>query len=247
MTPSSASWTAASPPGSRRPTRPDTASSNPTKPPQTSSSTSVSATSTPPATSQASVTSNSARSRPPTSRPAPVTMCGHGERAASAASLLARTGCRQLGIFLGGPADWANAADAPLAPSREADACARCGRRAAGAARPAGEPGAVRAARRRQRARRRDDRPGTHRAAAARGPGVRPHRVHRHAHLHRRVRRGEGRDQLLRRHPLGPRRTQTRPRRRLDRRRARPVAVDVGAELGAGSSSPTCCSASTRD
>ena len=47
----------------------------------------------------------------------------------------------------------------------------------------------VRAARRRQRARRRDDRPGTHRAPAPRRPGVRPHRVHRRADVHRRVRR----------------------------------------------------------
>ena len=36
-------------------------------------------------------------------------MCGHGERAATAASLLERDGRRKLSILVGGPADWAEA------------------------------------------------------------------------------------------------------------------------------------------
>jgi rhodanese-related sulfurtransferase len=48
-------------------------------------------------------------------RPGPVVaMCGHGERAASAASVLERTGRRELGILLGGPADWAKATETAL-------------------------------------------------------------------------------------------------------------------------------------
>jgi hydroxyacylglutathione hydrolase len=34
-------------------------------------------------------------------------MCGHGERAAGAASLLERSGYRDLAIMVGGPEDWA--------------------------------------------------------------------------------------------------------------------------------------------
>jgi rhodanese-related sulfurtransferase len=34
-------------------------------------------------------------------------MCGHGERAATAASLLERAGRRDLSILDGGPSDWA--------------------------------------------------------------------------------------------------------------------------------------------
>ncbi|TDQ00340.1 glyoxylase-like metal-dependent hydrolase (beta-lactamase superfamily II) [Labedaea rhizosphaerae] len=36
-----------------------------------------------------------------------VVMCGHGERAMSAASLLARSGHRELTVLVGGPGDWA--------------------------------------------------------------------------------------------------------------------------------------------
>jgi hydroxyacylglutathione hydrolase len=36
-----------------------------------------------------------------------VVMCGHGERAATAASLLARAGHRDLSVLVGGPGDWA--------------------------------------------------------------------------------------------------------------------------------------------
>lgn len=43
-----------------------------------------------------------------------VTMCGHGERAASAASVLERSGRRDLGILIGGPTDWAHAAKTAL-------------------------------------------------------------------------------------------------------------------------------------
>jgi hydroxyacylglutathione hydrolase len=45
-------------------------------------------------------------------------MCGHGERAATAASLLERAGHRQLSILDGGPEDWARAAGRPLDTSR---------------------------------------------------------------------------------------------------------------------------------
>jgi hydroxyacylglutathione hydrolase len=38
-----------------------------------------------------------------------VVMCGHGERAMTAASLLARSGRRGLAVLDGGPADWASA------------------------------------------------------------------------------------------------------------------------------------------
>ena len=64
--------------------------------------------------------------------------------------------------------------------------------------------------------------------------GVRPHRVHRRAHLHRRLRHREGGHQLLRRHPVGPLRPQARPRRRLAHRPPRPAAADVGADVGLG-------------
>jgi hydroxyacylglutathione hydrolase len=38
-----------------------------------------------------------------------VVMCGHGERAMGAASLLARHGFKQLSVLAGGPEDWADA------------------------------------------------------------------------------------------------------------------------------------------
>ncbi|WP_440102504.1 MBL fold metallo-hydrolase [Streptosporangium sp. H16] len=43
-----------------------------------------------------------------------VVMCGHGERAATAASLLRRAGHRQVSILRGGPGDWAELTGAPL-------------------------------------------------------------------------------------------------------------------------------------
>jgi hydroxyacylglutathione hydrolase len=43
-----------------------------------------------------------------------VVMCGHGERAATAASLLERAGHRNLAILNGGPEDWATATGQPL-------------------------------------------------------------------------------------------------------------------------------------
>jgi rhodanese-related sulfurtransferase len=36
-------------------------------------------------------------------------MCGHGERAATAASILARHGATDVSIVVGGPTDWAAA------------------------------------------------------------------------------------------------------------------------------------------
>jgi hydroxyacylglutathione hydrolase len=38
-----------------------------------------------------------------------VVMCGHGERAMTAATLLERTGHRDLAVLAGGPDDWATA------------------------------------------------------------------------------------------------------------------------------------------
>jgi glyoxylase-like metal-dependent hydrolase (beta-lactamase superfamily II)/rhodanese-related sulfurtransferase len=43
-----------------------------------------------------------------------VVMCGHGERAATAASLLLRQGQREVAVFDGGPWDWASATGEPL-------------------------------------------------------------------------------------------------------------------------------------
>jgi hydroxyacylglutathione hydrolase len=47
-----------------------------------------------------------------------VVMCGHGERAATAASLLARAGHHDLAILTGGPGDWAKATGRPLEQGR---------------------------------------------------------------------------------------------------------------------------------
>lgn len=43
-----------------------------------------------------------------------VVMCGHGERAMGAASLLEQAGHRDLAVLTGGPADWATATGRPL-------------------------------------------------------------------------------------------------------------------------------------
>jgi rhodanese-related sulfurtransferase len=45
-------------------------------------------------------------------------MCGHGERAATAASLLERAGRRDLSILAGGPRDWAQATGRTLDTGR---------------------------------------------------------------------------------------------------------------------------------
>lgn len=45
----------------------------------------------------------------PTTVDGTVVMCGHGERATTAASLLARAGSRDLAVLVGGAADWARA------------------------------------------------------------------------------------------------------------------------------------------
>jgi rhodanese-related sulfurtransferase len=44
-----------------------------------------------------------------------VVMCGHGERAMGAASLLARSGRSQVTVLAGGPQDWSSATARPLA------------------------------------------------------------------------------------------------------------------------------------
>ncbi len=47
--------------------------------------------------------------------PGPLTvMCGHGERAMTAASLLERAGQRDLTVVLGGPSDWVTVTGQPL-------------------------------------------------------------------------------------------------------------------------------------
>jgi hydroxyacylglutathione hydrolase len=43
-----------------------------------------------------------------------VVMCGHGERASSAASLLAARGFTRVSVFVGGPEDWAESTGQPL-------------------------------------------------------------------------------------------------------------------------------------
>jgi rhodanese-related sulfurtransferase len=43
-----------------------------------------------------------------------VVMCGHGERAMGAASLLERAGRREVAVLLGGPEEWSAAAGTPL-------------------------------------------------------------------------------------------------------------------------------------
>ena len=201
-------------------------------------------TSSRPATSPVPATSSSARS-PDTAG----ARAGHGDVRAR------RTGHdrrqhprrarppRRVASLAGGPDDWAARhrpapRDRPVTHHRDGTG------RPAGAA---GEPRPVLAARRRQRARRRDDRPGTHRAAAARATqvfGLTAFTAALTFIVAFGV--GEGRHQLLRRHPLGPLRPQARARRRLDHRPAGPVAVDVGAVVGLDRRSPTCCSASTR-
>ena len=51
--------------------------------------------------------------------PDPLTvMCGHGERAMTGATLLARAGHRELSVALGGPGDWAAAHNRSLATGR---------------------------------------------------------------------------------------------------------------------------------
>ena len=50
-------------------------------------------------------------------RPA-VTMCGHGERAATAASVLERAGHTAVAVLPGGPADWADATGQRLEAAR---------------------------------------------------------------------------------------------------------------------------------
>jgi hydroxyacylglutathione hydrolase len=47
-----------------------------------------------------------------------VAMCGHGQRAATAASVLERAGRHDIGVLVGGPADWADTAGATLETGR---------------------------------------------------------------------------------------------------------------------------------
>src|SRR5207237_478804 len=48
----------------------------------------------------------------------PLTLhCGHGERSMTAASLLERTGRKDISVLLGGPQDWSSTSGEPLEPS----------------------------------------------------------------------------------------------------------------------------------
>ena len=89
-----------------------------------------------PGTSPAPRTSSSAtcRGRRPTADGPTVVMCGHGERAMGAASLLERAGHREVAVLDGGPEDWAAATGQPL-ETGPMTPHARRGRPAAGAAR----------------------------------------------------------------------------------------------------------------
>ena len=64
--------------------------------------------------------------------------------------------------------------------------------------------------------------------------GVPPRRPDRHPFLHRRIRHRQGAHQLPRGRPLGSARTEARAGGGLDRRGARALPADVGAELGLG-------------
>lgn len=55
---------------------------------------------------------------PETPPPGTVVMCGHGERAATAASLLSSTGVEDLAVLVGGPDDWAAATGEALQEDR---------------------------------------------------------------------------------------------------------------------------------
>lgn len=46
--------------------------------------------------------------------PGTAVMCGHGERAVTAASLLERAGCRDVAVVVGGPQDWSRSSGRPL-------------------------------------------------------------------------------------------------------------------------------------
>jgi rhodanese-related sulfurtransferase len=54
---------------------------------------------------------------PATGRPV-VVMCGHGERAMGAASVLARAGHQHVSVLLGGPAAWSETSGEPLETGR---------------------------------------------------------------------------------------------------------------------------------
>ena len=112
-----ASWTAAWPPGRRTAGRP---SAPGWSPPAAWTAArcwmSGRTPSTPPGTSPVRSMSSSATCRPG-SQAAPagaVVMCGHGERAMTAASLLQRAGHRGLAVLAGGAGDWAAATGQPL-------------------------------------------------------------------------------------------------------------------------------------
>ena len=122
-------------------------------------------------------TSSSARSPQaaaglPADEPA-VVMCGHGERATGAASLLERAGHHDLAVLDGGPQDWAAATGRHLETGVMSRQRGRTPLRL-GLTR---QPRPVQAARGGQRPRRRHARPGTDRAAAAGRAAVPPDRA----------------------------------------------------------------------
>ena len=158
-------------------------------------------------------TSSSARSpRPRTDLPErpTVVMCGHGERAAGAASLLERAGHRDLAVLAGGATRLGRATGRPLDDRPMARRRRPPGRRGWGCGRT--WPSSACWSR------------STRWSAGCSGRNARCCRcwpttefgltaLHRRADLHPRLRRHQGRHQLRRRHPVRPLRPQTRARR----------------------------------
>ncbi len=170
-----------------------------------------------------------------------VVMCGHGERAAGAASLLERAGHRDLAVLAGG-ARRLGRGHRPPPGDRDVTVATRAASRLGLRANLAQFSllVAVNALVGGMLGQERTVLP----LLAETEFGLTA--LHRRADLHPRLRRHQGRDQLRRRHAVRPLRPQTRPRRRLADRAARAAAADLGTAAGAGSSRPTCCSASTR-
>src|SRR6266545_1542609 len=128
-------------------------------------------------------------------------------------------------------------ADLPAGPTR-AGAWNHNGdqrrRRAAGAARPARQPGPVPAAGGGQRPGRRDGRPGAHGRAPARHPHLPPAGVQRRPVVHRGVRRHQGADQPVRGDAVGPPGTKAGAGRGVAGGPAGAAAGDLGAVVGVG-------------
>ena len=156
-----------------------------------------------------------------------VVMCGHGERAMGAASMLEAAGHHNLVVLDGGPQEWVEDTGGRLetggmsTPRSTATWVAR-------------QPHPVLSAGAGQRARRRHGRPGTDRAAASGRAALPPHWIHLPADLRVRLRHHQGRHQLLRRHLVGSLRTQARAAGGLADRHPGATDADLGAVMGVG-------------